>query len=108
MHRRENFGTAQTEILKAFLEIVKSRRINILFPVHPNPNVRKSVEEVFQKELGETVFWPDKNYDFVSRSNSGKIFLVDPLDYPALVYVMKKCQFLMTDSGAAGRSSDFR
>lgn len=99
MHRRENFGTAQQDILKAFLEIVKSRRINILFPVHPNPNVRKSVESVYGNEFGKTVFWGYKNDDFVQHNKSGKIFLVDPLDYPALVHVMKKCQFLMTDSG---------
>lgn len=99
MHRRENFGSAQQEILKAFLEIVKSRKINILFPVHPNPNVRKSVEDIYKNELGKTVFWIEQNEDFISQNNSGKIFLVDPLDYPALVHVMKKCEFLMTDSG---------
>lgn len=99
LHRRENFGSAQKEILEAFLEIVKSRHINILFPVHPNPLVRKNVEDVYKDELGKSVFWAAQNEDFVSKSNCGKIFLVDPLDYPALVFVMKKCQFLMTDSG---------
>lgn len=99
LHRRENFGSAQKEILEAFLEIVKSRKINVLFPVHPNPSVRKTVDEVFKDEFGKRVFWADRNEDFTSRKDSGKIFLVDPLDYPALVFVMKKCDFLMTDSG---------
>lgn len=99
LHRRENFGSAQQEILEAFLEVVKSRPINILFPVHPNPAVRSNVESVYRGELGKTVFWADQNDGFISKSAAGKIFLVDPLDYPALVYVMKKCEFLMTDSG---------
>ncbi len=99
LHRRENFGSAQREILEAFLEIVNSRQINVLFPVHPNPSVRKTVNEVFSSELGKKVFWADKDENVNSKRGSGNIFLVDPLDYPALVYVMKKCDFLMTDSG---------
>lgn len=99
MHRRENFGYAQQEILKAFLEIIKLRNINILFPVHPNPNVRKSVEEVYRDEMNKNVFWTEQVNDHMIENKNGKIFLTDPLDYPALVYVMKECHFLMTDSG---------
>lgn len=99
LHRRENFGLAQKEILLSFLKIIKAREINILFPVHPNPNVRKSVEDLYENEFGNAVFWVGRNEDYNRKQKSGKIFLLDPLDYPALVYVMKKCQFLLTDSG---------
>jgi UDP-N-acetylglucosamine 2-epimerase (non-hydrolysing) len=85
MHRRENFGKSQQGVLKAFLEIIKTRKVDILFPVHPNPNVRKSIDEVL-------VNYNEKDYQ-------GRIFLVDLLDYVEMVFVMKKCLFLMTDSG---------
>lgn len=99
MHRRENFGTAQQDILKAFLEIVKKRNINILFPVHPNPNVRNSINEIFSEELDKSVFWIRNNVTPHYQGATGKIFLTEPLDYKSLIYVMKKCSFLMTDSG---------
>lgn len=99
MHRRENFGDAQKEILRAFLQIVKSREINILFPVHPNPNVRSLVENIYQSELGKSVLWAGRQDDYNKKAKSGKIFLTEPLDYPALVYAMKKCHFVLTDSG---------
>lgn len=99
MHRRENFGSAQQEVLKAFLEITKLRNINILFPVHPNPNVRKAIDETFSAQIGKSVFWVDKNYTNQKENKSGNIFLLDPLEYSSLVYVMQKCHFLMTDSG---------
>lgn len=99
MHRRENFGETQKEILRAFLQIVKSREINILFPVHPNPNVRSLVENIYQSELGKSVLWAGRQDDYNKKEKSGKIFLTEPLDYPALVYAMKKCHFVLTDSG---------
>lgn len=99
MHRRENFGTAQQDTMKALLQVVKSREIDIVFPVHPNPNVRQSVETVFGSEMGQSVRWVSKTSKGKLNSPGGKIHLVEPLDYPALVYLMKNCRFLMTDSG---------
>ena len=97
MHRRENFGTAQMDTMRALLQVVKSRDINIIFPAHPNPNVRKSIEEVYGNEIGKSVFWANDSNPV--SSPGGKIFIVDPLEYSALVYLMKNCRFLMTDSG---------
>jgi UDP-N-acetylglucosamine 2-epimerase len=100
VHRRENFGTSQKEILKAFLQISKKHKMDILFPVHPNPNVRKSVDEIFESELGKLVHWIKDGVDLPARKDDeGRIFLLDPMDYPALVFLMKRCMFLMTDSG---------
>lgn len=97
MHRRENFGPAQREVLRAFLDIVKSRNVDIVFPVHPNPNVRAAVTEIFQDTLGEKVVWLNEAQN--NRGSGGRILLCDPLDYADLVYLMKNCRFLMTDSG---------
>ncbi|MGZ3726456.1 MAG: non-hydrolyzing UDP-N-acetylglucosamine 2-epimerase [Pseudobdellovibrio sp.] len=99
MHRRESFGRAQENVLKAFLAIVKKNPINILFPVHPNPNVKESIERVFSAELNKSVFKLKENSGPVAPGKQGKIFLTEPLGYPSLVYAMKRCHFLMTDSG---------
>ncbi len=99
MHRRENFGQAQKDVLQAFLDIVKTRNIDILFPVHPNPNVRASVEDIYKSEYGQHVFWLTEANNNISASSAGRIFLTDPFDYLDFVYAMKHCKFIMTDSG---------
>ena len=102
MHRRENFGSAQQEILKSFLYTAKTHKTDILFPVHPNPNVRNSVEAAFKEEMGKSVFkLQDMNDADIKNlaGGSGRIFLIDPLDYASLVFLMKNCIFVMTDSG---------
>lgn len=99
LHRRENFGKPLKQVLQAFLEIIRSRHINILFPVHPNPNVKAVIDDVFADEINKSVFWLNSDYHDNDYNINGKIFLTNPLEYPALVYAMKKCEFLMTDSG---------
>lgn len=99
MHRRENFGEAQRQILHSCLELVRSRPVNILFPMHPNPAVRQAVEDVFSAEIGKTVIDVSKKTGVPSEARSGRIFLTEPLDYPSMVYAMERCDFLMTDSG---------
>ena len=99
VHRRENFGDPLRDVFRAFLTIVKSRQINILCPVHPNPNVKSIVNEVFESQFDKTVFWTGEQNKISSAGKGGKIFLVNPLDYPSLVYAMKNSHFLMTDSG---------
>lgn len=102
MHRRENFGSAQLEILKSFLYTAQNHKMDVLFPVHPNPNVRNSVESAFKEEMNKCVFkLQDLNESQIKNlaGGSGRIFLIDPLEYAALVFLMKQCQFVMTDSG---------
>ena len=102
MHRRENFGSSQLEILKSFLYTAQKHKMDILFPVHPNPNVRNSVEAAFKEEMNKTVFRiQDLNESQIKNleGGSGRIFLIDPLDYASLVFLMKTSQFVMTDSG---------
>ena len=99
MHRRENFGEAQKEALRAFLDIVKIRDVDIVFPVHPNPNVRAAVDDIYKNDYGKHVLWANEIENPMPISGIGRIILSDPFDYPDFVYNMKNCKFLMTDSG---------
>ena len=79
-HRRENFGEPLANICLALKEIaLKNPMFEIIFPVHPNPNVRSVVYEAL--------------------SNINNIKLCEPLDYPDLVRKMKEAYLLLTDSG---------
>jgi UDP-N-acetylglucosamine 2-epimerase (non-hydrolysing) len=51
--------------------------------MHLNPNVRKPIHEVFGKDL----------------SNLGNMFFIEPLEYLEFVYLMEKCNLVLTDSG---------
>lgn len=80
-HRRESFGEGFKNICNALKEIALKYKdtIEIIYPVHLNPNVQKSVRRVFYKI---------KN-----------IHLLKPLNYPYLLYLMRNCWLILTDSG---------
>ncbi len=79
-HRRENHGQGFLNICKALKLIAeKYQEIQIVYPVHLNPNVQKPVYEI----LGGV-----KN-----------IILIPPLAYPAFVWLMSKSYLIITDSG---------
>jgi len=80
-HRRENFGTPLKNICRALLRIAAyfGESVRILFPVHFNPNVRKTVFPLLEDQPG--------------------IVLTDPLDYLPMVQMMKRATILLTDSG---------
>jgi len=80
LHRRENFGaplTAILESLRAFAE--RHPEARLVYPVHPNPNVLLPAREA----LG-------------TLSN---VHLVEPVDYPVLVGLMRRAYVVLTDSG---------
>jgi UDP-N-acetylglucosamine 2-epimerase (non-hydrolysing) len=77
-HRRESFDGGLTRICSAIARIAGRSDVAIVFPVHPNPNVRRAIEPLRVHE---------------------NIRLVEPVDYPELVYLLKKCHFVVTDSG---------
>ncbi len=80
VHRRENHGERLEQILNAIEHLVcKYKDNNFILPVHPNPNVRGKV------------------YEKLDRYQN--VHLLDPLDYPNLVYVMKHAKLILTDSG---------
>lgn len=79
-HRRESFGKPFENMVGAIKEIAtKYNEAEIVYPVHLNPNVRGIVN----KEL----------------SNISNIHLIEPLNYPALIWLMEKSYFVLTDSG---------
>ncbi|GHV69999.1 UDP-N-acetyl glucosamine 2-epimerase [Spirochaetia bacterium] len=79
-HRRENFGEGFLNICKALKEIaIQYPDIDIVYPVHLNPNVQKPV------------------YELLAGINN--IYLTNPLDYLPFVYMMQHCYLILTDSG---------
>lgn len=80
VHRRENFGKPLEEICGALGRVAADRPgTGFVIPVHPNPNVGAVVRRI----LG-------------GRPN---VALTAPLDYGPLIYLLKKCRFVVTDSG---------
>lgn len=79
-HRRENFGEPMARIFRAVRRIIHDYRdVEIIYPVHPNPNVRGMAYEM----LGSLP----------------RMHLLPPLDYQALVACLKRCTLVLTDSG---------
>lgn len=79
-HRRENFGQPLYEICQALKEIAdRFPEVQIVYPVHLNPNV----QQVVRSELG----------------NIANVTLLEPLDYLPLVQLMKASFLVLTDSG---------
>ena len=79
-HRRENFGQGFENICNAILQLInKYQDIEIVYPVHLNPNVQDSVKRI----LG----------------NVQRVHLIEPLDYAPFVHLMKKSYLILTDSG---------
>ena len=79
-HRRENHGQGFINICNALKEIGETiKNVQIIYPVHLNPKVQKPVYEI----LGE----------------QDNIKLIAPLAYPAFVWLMDKCELVITDSG---------
>lgn len=78
-HRRESFGEPFMQICLALKDLAARKDIEIIYPVHLNPNIRKPVFEILN---GLT-----------------NVHLIDPLAYPSLVWLMHKSYFVLTDSG---------
>ncbi len=78
-HRRENFGAGLEEICVALEKIAERGDVEILYPVHLNPQVREPVHRI----LGKT----------------SSVHLIEPLDYLPFVYLMDRSFLILTDSG---------
>jgi len=79
-HRRENFNDPMKNLCKAILSLSENFfDIGFIYPVHPNPNVKKTIE--------------------THLSNKTNINVIDPLDYPDLIHLIKKSDLVITDSG---------
>ena len=79
-HRRESFGEPFKSICYALKEISECHEdVQIIYPVHLNPNVKDPVYKILE--------------------NCRNIFLIKPLSYPYLIWIMKNCYLVLTDSG---------
>jgi UDP-N-acetylglucosamine 2-epimerase (non-hydrolysing) len=78
-HRRENFGEPFLNVFRALRDLSERSDVQIVYPVHLNPNVKAPAREI----LGG-----------VSR-----VHLIEPLDYIPFVHLMKKSHIILTDSG---------
>ena len=78
-HRRENFGKPLEDICKALIALASRGDVEIVYPVHLNPNVQEPVNRL----LGSVPH----------------ISLLPPLDYLPLVHLMKHAELILTDSG---------
>ncbi len=80
-HRRENFGQPLINICNAIKEIALrySSSVQIVYPVHPNPNVQKPVCSILKGIIN--------------------VSLIEPLDYKYFVHLMRHSYLILTDSG---------
>ena len=79
-HRRENFGQGFINICEGLkLIALNNPEIDIVYPVHLNPNVQRPVNAIL--------------------SNIENVYLIDPLQYEEFIYLMSQAYFIITDSG---------
>ncbi|MHB1105152.1 MAG: non-hydrolyzing UDP-N-acetylglucosamine 2-epimerase [Lutibacter sp.] len=78
-HRRESFGKGFKNVCKAILKLAKKKEVEIIYPVHLNPNVQETVYKML--------------------SGIENIHLIEPLDYPSFVWLMSKSSLIISDSG---------
>ena len=79
-HRRENFGKPLENICHAIKELVeKNKDIQVVYPMHLNPNVRNTVKPILE--------------------GLDRVKLIEPLDYVPFCNLMKKSHIILTDSG---------
>jgi UDP-N-acetylglucosamine 2-epimerase (non-hydrolysing) len=78
-HRRENFGEGIINICAALKKISERKDVQIVFPVHPNPNVKQPILQ--------------------HLNGISNIHLIGPQEYLPFVYLMDKSYLILTDSG---------
>jgi UDP-N-acetylglucosamine 2-epimerase (non-hydrolysing) len=84
-HRRESFGEPLRRVFQALRTLAERRAdVEIVYPVHPNPNVRAAAREVFGAPASRGV---------------ERVHLIEPLGYPDFVHAMKRATLILSDSG---------
>ncbi|WP_060518648.1 non-hydrolyzing UDP-N-acetylglucosamine 2-epimerase [Pseudomonas sp. NBRC 111134] len=79
-HRRESFGSGFERICQALLEVAQQHpEVDIVYPVHLNPNVREPVNRLL--------------------SGINNVHLIEPMDYLPFVHLMSRAHIILTDSG---------
>lgn len=78
-HRRESFGAGFQRICQALATLAQREDVQIVYPVHPNPNVKHPVHQLLGRHAN--------------------ILLIEPLEYVPFVDLMRRAWILITDSG---------
>lgn len=78
-HRRENFGGGLENIAGAIADLAKRDDVAMIFPVHPNPNVRAVMD--------------------AALASLDNVAMIEPLDYPHFVRLLSLAEIMLTDSG---------
>jgi len=78
-HRRENFGEGLIHICEALLELSEREDVELIYPVHLNPNVTGPVQKLL--------------------SHKRNIHLIAPVDYPTMLWLIRECNIIISDSG---------
>lgn len=79
-HRRESFGQGFESLCRALRKIAtENQDVQIVYPVHLNPQVQEPVHRIL--------------------SGVQRVFLIEPQDYLPFVYLMSRCDLIITDSG---------
>ena len=86
-HRRESFGAGLESICRALLRIATDEDVEVLYPVHLNPNVQAPARKIL--------------------SGSKRIHLIEPVDYLNFVYLMLRSRFIISDSGGVQEEAPF-
>ena len=86
-HRRETFGKGFRNICKSLIKLSQREDIQIVFPLHLNPNVKAPITKMLSR-----------------RRN---IFIMDPLPYMDFVYLMKCSHFIISDSGGIQEEASY-
>lgn len=83
-HRRENFGDGFINICEAIKTLAnKYPKVDFIYPMHLNPNVREPIHKVFGEKLNILE----------------NMFFIEPLEYLSFVYIMERASIVLTDSG---------
>ncbi len=78
-HRRENFGGGLEAIAEAIRQIAARGDVGVIFPVHPNPNVRRVMD--------------------AALAGLDNVAMIEPLDYPSFARLIGISEIMLTDSG---------
>ena len=84
-HRRENIGKPIQNIFHALADLSHREDVQIIYPIHPNPEVKREAERTL--------------------SQSENIHLIDPIDYPSSIYLQSISDLIITDSGGIQEES---
>jgi UDP-N-acetylglucosamine 2-epimerase (non-hydrolysing) len=79
LHRRESFGDPMRAVCRGVLKVVRMAGLDVIWPVHPNPEVSSIVHEEVKEEP--------------------RVKLVPPMNHPELLAAIRDAEFVLTDSG---------